>query len=214
MFILNVTLYFCLFVCFLGASVPLQMLLNHTLQRLLASIEVPPGIIKLELHCKWGADGSSGHSEYDQTPVTKESESMYSDADLFLITLVPISLYSLEEEKKTMVWENPRPSSTRFCRPLKLLYQKESKELVVAEIEKIQKEIKELIPLEICLDDRVLQCTFILHLTMVNICLICFFLFLCFRKCNHIFSLGGWKDHCFSNRWDVPELLHLWLQTN
>lgn len=148
------------------------MLLNHTLQRLFVNVKIPLGINKLELHCKWGADGSSGHCEYNQTPVKTETDinGVYNDADLFLITLVPIYLRNLNEGKQEILWENPRPSSTRFCRPLKLIYKKESRELVVSEIENVQKQINELIPLQIRLEeDRIVECSFTLHLTMVNI---------------------------------------------
>ncbi|XP_071053669.1 uncharacterized protein [Onthophagus taurus] len=154
-----------------GASVPLQMLLNHTLQRLFVNVKIPLGINKLELHCKWGADGSSGHCAYNQTPVKTETDinGVYNDANLFLITLVPIYLRNLNEGKQEILWENPRPSSTRFCRPLKLIYKKESRELVVSEIENVQKQINELIPLQIRLEeDRIVECSFTLHLTMVD----------------------------------------------
>jgi len=43
-----------------------------------------------------------------------------------------------------IVWQNPRPSSTRFCRPVKMEYTKETIEVVLQERENIVNEINEL----------------------------------------------------------------------
>lgn len=42
------------------------------------------------------------------------------------------------------LWRNPVPSSTRFCRPIKITYEKESSELIQRERDNIEKQINEL----------------------------------------------------------------------
>lgn len=48
-----------------------------------------------------------------------------------------------EEE---MIWKNPHPSSYQWCRPIKVLYKKETKELVCQEIDDIKMQIAKLKP--------------------------------------------------------------------
>lgn len=45
-----------------------------------------------------------------------------------------------------IVWQNPPPSSTRFCRPLKLIFKKETADLSKQEISNIENQIKEIEP--------------------------------------------------------------------
>lgn len=148
-----------------SACIPLDELLNHTLKRLLTVIEMPTSTTEIELHCKWGADGSSGYNEFQQKPSTDSSS---SDANLFLITVVPIRL--VDSKNGTIIWNNPRPSSTRFCRPLRFLYEKESKELVKEQIESVQSEIRNLAPTTVLTNDdtREITCKYHMYLTMVG----------------------------------------------
>ena len=45
-----------------------------------------------------------------------------------------------------MLWQNLRPSSTRYCRPLKLEFTKESTEIILSEQLNVQEQIKNLLP--------------------------------------------------------------------
>lgn len=47
------------------------------------------------------------------------------------------------------VWENPYPSSTKYCRPIKFVFVQESKELIKKEYARIQSEIDLLTPTRI-----------------------------------------------------------------
>ncbi|KAK9744409.1 hypothetical protein QE152_g7788 [Popillia japonica] len=124
-----------------GASVPLQHLLDHTYSRLAEIIEISDELIqaehiKINLICKYGCDGSSGHNEYNRIPArnieTEESEEdedcqNLSDANLFLFSLVPLRLVAnLNNSEAVLLWENSKPSSTHFCRPIKFKYMKET----------------------------------------------------------------------------------------
>ena len=68
-----------------------------------------------------------------------------SDESLFCTTLVPLKL----RFKDYIVWQNPVPSSTRFCRPIHIQFKKETTEL--SQREHIE-EIDQLNPINITLD--------------------------------------------------------------
>lgn len=171
---------------FPGAQVPLQNLLQHTATRLLHSIKLSPEVRTVQLVCKWGADGSSGYSEYMQKPTDSladdtNQDSNVTDANLFLMTLVPLRLIGLFEncnennknENQQIVWQNPRPSSTRLCRPIKFLYEKETAELIRQEIAAIETEISNLSDFDILIQkdghEFNVKCKFIMHLTMLDV---------------------------------------------
>lgn len=78
----------------------------------------------LSLVCKWGMDGSSGHSTYKQT----FSDESATDEFLFFIAFVSIML--VEKKSGLLIWKNQRSSSSLYCRPLKFLFSKENRTLV------------------------------------------------------------------------------------
>jgi hypothetical protein len=130
------------------AEVKLQDLLNHTILRIVQAHEILLSrvagkiIQKLALVSKWVFDGTTGHSEYKQR-FPRE----YSDSYLFLTSLVPIQLFtSSSTEEKIVLWQNPRPLSTRYCRPIRLQFRKEPNELIREEKEHIEKKIKLSLP--------------------------------------------------------------------
>ena len=82
-------------------EVKLQQLLDHTAKRLLlAQQEVVTAAVPAEetsnlvLVWKWRCDGSTGHSQYKQ----KRSAKSFSEADLFLSSLVLLQLQVHEED--------------------------------------------------------------------------------------------------------------------
>ena len=133
------------------ARVQLQGLLDHTASRLLelqgevvrqlspsSTTTVlrrvsPPATspTRLTLLCKWGMDGSTGHS------ITKRGGSVPDD-QLFAVTLVPLRLVT---DAGDVVWSNAAPSSPRFCRPIELRHAKETAELTKATISAVGAEI-------------------------------------------------------------------------
>lgn len=90
-------------------------------------------------------DGTYGHSTYKQGWQT--SEKNQSDDSVFMTALVPLKL--IGEVSQTVYWENPRPSSSRFCRPISLEWTHESEKLIKEEENRIQSEITALTPLNI-----------------------------------------------------------------
>ena len=77
------------------------------------------------MRSKWGCDGTSGFNQYKQKFENPDN----SDQSLFLQCIVPLVLTTDCNEKITL-WENPRPATTNFCRPIKFEYTKETKEKV------------------------------------------------------------------------------------
>jgi hypothetical protein len=109
-----------------GAKVELQNLLNHTSERILKTLPILlPSVTNLVLVCKWGCDGASGHSQYKQALANPKD----SDSSIFLSCLVSLKLYN--EVDGAAVWTNPRPSSTRYCRPIKFDFVKETEALLI-----------------------------------------------------------------------------------
>lgn len=133
------------------AEIKLQAIMDITAQRLIsAQREVITacslgGDSSLTLVSKWGCDGSSGHSTYKQ----KFSDSRDSDEYLFVFSLVPVQL---RDETGMIVWQNPRPSSTMYCRPIKFIFSKETTQLTVSETNKVLEDINQLLP-TMCIDD-------------------------------------------------------------
>ncbi|XP_070519748.1 uncharacterized protein [Cardiocondyla obscurior] len=116
-----------------GASVDLQSLINHTTKRLIKqpNILLPPisnRIIELELILKWGCDGSSDQSEYKQ----KFEDSKVTDEAIFTISMVPLCLKDMSTNED--IWKNPQPAATKYCRPIKFEFAKETKEKTLLEV--------------------------------------------------------------------------------
>lgn len=104
------------------AYVDLQELLNLTAESIvkIANIEESTSAT---LVCKWGFDGSSGHSLYKQ----RFFDPGKTDEYMFLIAFCPLKLI---DNKGVECWKNPHPSSTIYCRPIKFMFIKENAQLI------------------------------------------------------------------------------------
>lgn len=153
-------------------EVKLQSLLDHTAQRLvkvqldvIAGVVIDDGNSKLYLKSKWGFDGSSSQSEYKQRFI---EDAAASDADILLTSLVPLQLVMKREENETILWQNPRSSSTRFCRPIRYQMLKESHMVLKDEDDYINRQIAALNPTQIEIGDRTVNIEHILLETMLD----------------------------------------------
>lgn len=123
-----------------GASVKLQSLLDHTGERLCLTLKPVLQNLRVEnndslcLISKWGFDGSSGHSSYKQAFCDLDA----NDSSVFITCLVPIRL-TLGEN---VIWQNPSPASTRYCKPIRIEFRKETTEFIVEEKNKMDEEIR------------------------------------------------------------------------
>jgi len=135
-----------------SVEIPLQALLDHTIKRILPMVE--GSLLKdstgIMLICKWGMDGSSGHSNYKQ--LFQEAKPS-RDSSLLMESLVPLGVVakSISTGEPLDLWVNSRTSSTRFCIPMGLFFDKESEELVLERYGRRTEEVEALKSTEITL---------------------------------------------------------------
>lgn len=124
-------------------KVSLQNLLKHTVERLVTHLNVnieEDTNTRLVLLVKYGFDGTNSN-KYKQ----KSNEKNVLDY-MFCSSIVPLMLIDKSTDK--VYWVNSRPSSTRFCRPLKIFYQKETDDLCKSEEADLAHQIQNLKDIE------------------------------------------------------------------
>lgn len=75
--------------------------------------------------------------------ISKENQ---SDSSMFFVSLVLLQMYTLVNERRVVIWRNPVPSSTRYCRPIKFLFEKETRDAIVREVKIVEDQISNLLP--------------------------------------------------------------------
>ncbi|CAH2088846.1 unnamed protein product [Euphydryas editha] len=150
-------------------EVKLQDLLNHISLRLCKYLEpVIENISKeekasLRLIIKWGCDGSQ-QSQYKQ----KFESFTDTDANIFQNSLVPLRLQSETNGQIRILWQNPVPSSSRFCRPIRIRFIHETVDVTNEEIRYIETQTRNLNKTEISTTNGMLFITYKLLPTMVD----------------------------------------------
>ncbi|XP_036340179.1 uncharacterized protein LOC118749491 [Rhagoletis pomonella] len=126
------------------AEVRVQSLMDHTIKRLLMHLgeEFLEQLTESEkrsflLISKWGCDGSQ-QIQYKM----KFENGTDSDANIFQSSVVPLQL--VHGTGKKIIWQNPTPSSPRYCRPIRIRFVKETTDVTNEEIEYVENQIKEL----------------------------------------------------------------------
>lgn len=66
------------------------------------------------------------------------------------------------------MWQNPKPLSSRFCRTIKLIFKRETSELINKENMLIQREISELVPTKVDLDGTEIAISHKMILSLVD----------------------------------------------
>ncbi|EAT45104.1 AAEL003578-PA [Aedes aegypti] len=156
------------------AEVPLQSLVDHTIQRLVEFLNMnilPEDSIRVIF--KWGCDGSSNHSRYKQQFFDEDSDGEiieYNDSHIFAISLVPVRVVRRQsgDGSDQIIWNNELPSSVSLCRPLKLIFSKENAELTKSEVSKMETSIKNLMTTRVVVGDVAVEIAATLVLTMVD----------------------------------------------
>lgn len=133
--------------------------MQHTVERIVKSLkheinqymdENNQDFVEMVLLSSWGMDGSTGYSQYHQSfPGTNQQD----DSDVFSVTTTPIHLYLLSN-RKHIFWYNLTPQSIRYCRPIMLEFVKESKQVVIDCKNTIERELSELVPVKIDLEQE------------------------------------------------------------
>lgn len=146
------------------ADINLQGILDKTAERLVQAqsdvIRTVLPVSSFTLISKWGCDGSSGHSTYKQ----KFEDVTATDEFLFVFSFVPLRLYNGHH----IIWQNPRPSSTLYCRPIKFIFSKETTEFTITETNKVLEEISQLLPTLCSVDGSQISVQHNLLLTMTD----------------------------------------------
>lgn len=151
------------------ADLNVQAIIDLTTQRIVQIqrtvistlvLDLAASDLSFTLVSKWGCDGSSGHSTYKQ----KFYDANATDEFLFVFSFVPLRLLKGD----IVVWQNPRPSSTIYCRPLKFIFAKETKELTIKETNDMVEEIKGLLPTSCNLNDVKISVQHEMLLTMTD----------------------------------------------
>ncbi|XP_071580794.1 uncharacterized protein [Temnothorax nylanderi] len=154
-----------------SARIELQDLLDVTVTRLL---QVPNILsadmlatenVTLKCFYKYGCDGASDQSRYNQIFTTKGK----SDAGVFMASIVPLRLQTFCE-LPLMIWKNPNPGSTSLCRPIMYEQVPETNVRTRIEIQSLQEKISKLVPTEVKLpnSDFKITVTHDLSLTMID----------------------------------------------
>lgn len=178
-------------------QVPLQSTLDFVAARILSVIEASGPISispNLKLISKWGMDGSSGYSLHQSKPSTSSVESeipvdldvegdeviqddngsildelsvdLSSTRSVFIVCLTPLLV---EDSNHRPFWTNPKPGGSIFCKPIALIFEKESSILVREQMTNYHAQIDNLIPTELLtVEGQIIRVTHELHLTMAD----------------------------------------------
>lgn len=129
----------------ISAHVPWKDLIQHTLERLILSkhdefeekISSLDGAIGVNFIMSIGMDGSGSQAKFNQDINENENEK-----SLFVNATIPLRLVTSDDS--TIIWTNPTPQSTRFCRTQKMAFQKETCKSIQNEHKEMMKELEEL----------------------------------------------------------------------
>nr|XP_047129635.1 uncharacterized protein LOC124809545 [Hydra vulgaris]XP_047129641.1 uncharacterized protein LOC124809545 [Hydra vulgaris] len=131
-----------------SAEINFQALVDHTAIRLIQLqkqvIDSMNDLERLTLYSKVGFDGSTSQRIYNQVTVEKENRDLLEEASLLISCFVPLQLFGFINDKKIVIWSNPHPSSTLYCRPIRFSFKKETIEVLKQENQFINNSIAKL----------------------------------------------------------------------
>lgn len=153
-----------------NVKIDLQAILNKTAERLLLRLgnEIESRLQHgkeqhLTLYAKWGCDGASGFTEYKQ----RFHIDSQRDSNIFFSSFVPLRLLD-STNMEDVLWDNDRPGSSCWCRPLHLQFCAETDEVIRNECSRIGNEIDQLKPYEGWIKSSKILVSFLLFLTMID----------------------------------------------
>lgn len=152
------------------AQVSLQALLDHTCSRILTVQSdviqtLKPEITQnLQLIVKYGFDGSSGQSKYKQN----FQDGSVSDATILFTSLVPLMLIAESHGEKLLIWKNPKPSSPRYCRPVKVQFLRETESTTLDGQKHMNEQISSLVPSNTVQNNQQVIVNYKLFFTMID----------------------------------------------
>ena len=110
----------------------------------------------------------SGESTFKQK--FHDDDGTKTDANMFVTSLVPLQLVLADaiDNRNVVLWKNPRPSSPRFCRPIKLQFLHETAESTRAEVDYIEDQKKILLPFQTVFVGKQINVFYKIVLTMMD----------------------------------------------
>lgn len=150
-----------------SAELNIQNLMDHTVQRLLLALEEVLHTLTeedrktLQLICKWGCDGSQ------QAQFKQKIDNDSDDSNIFQSSFVPLQLICDTQNRK-IVWQNPTPSSPRYCRPIRIRFVKESVDITNDEISYVENAANLLENTNISMGDKNYSVKHTMMLTMID----------------------------------------------
>ena len=89
---------------------------------------------------------------------------------MFVTSLLPLQLVFADaiDNHNVVLWKNPRPSSPRFCRPIKLQFLYETAESTRAEVDYIKDQEKILLPFQTVFVGKQINVSYKIVLTMID----------------------------------------------
>jgi hypothetical protein len=158
----------------LSVQVPLQNLLNHSVKRIL--LQDPEIVEKLKelaaqqnnqltllLYFKYGLDGCGSFDSYMQKDVNGK---VPDGSTLLSSQMVPLQIV-VHNHTTTILFNNPSPNSANACRPIRLCFERETKETIRKESSRLMEEVENLQEL-ILMDNPKISILFRGLLTMID----------------------------------------------
>ena len=131
------------------ANKSLQSLCDHTAHRL---CQVQNDFICMmeqcdleTFHSKAGLIASTGQNIYKEKMSVDGLPDLEKKESSFLSYLVPLQITTYVGENLTVIWRNPKPSSTFYCRPLRFKFEKESTNLILIEEAALKDEMSNIV---------------------------------------------------------------------
>jgi hypothetical protein len=140
------------------AQVPLQEVLNHTVKRIFQCCtsleqemeeiaETNGNKLEVTLYYKLGFDSSGSHTITQQT----NSEGDHREVKSIMASqMCPIKLSAFVDDEEITLFDYPGTNSPHSCRPLRLSFEKENKETIEQEFQRLKKEMDELENFIVC----------------------------------------------------------------
>ncbi|CAG9840685.1 unnamed protein product [Diabrotica balteata] len=158
----------CIKVSSTCAESSLQSLIDNTVYRLSVGLEKILCSLNdnerksLKIICKWGCDGSQ-QARYKQ----KFDDDAATDAHIFLSSFVPLRIVCGKKGKK-VIWQNPIPSSPRYCRPIRFSFVKETVDVTNEEISYVEESAKNLTHTKVVLNGNTFMFDHVFKMTMID----------------------------------------------
>lgn len=123
-----------------------QSMLNKSSEKLIKSIGQNwdnDKLAGLKLFVSYGFDSSAGHKNPHQGFEDEENETLSPYMSLFATVCV---ILAVADKDDNLLWLNPSPQSVRYCRPLRLSFEKETPEAIRQERDRLRDEVDNFVP--------------------------------------------------------------------